>query len=308
MFIKKFIFAPLFLLFFALFLIKLQSFSQIDLIFSLNRQVLIELLTLTGLLTLSSLFYAIFIALADDWRMVLPVGFVAATLPVIILEQNFSFVIALGVIFASGIAFLQLSRKLKNYLTFEADQLLTPGVKSFATLVILFVSLAYYFSASSDISKKGFEIPDSLIEASLKFAPQPDQSLTPEQSSMLDTKIDPEEIAYLKQNPKLIKQYGLDPKILDNPNLLEPLKNPASDISKELTKSLLKDQFNQAIAPYILWVPGILAVLNFVTLNSFVYLFLLFAPLTLWLIFYLFEKLGFIGYKKEMREVKKMVV
>ncbi|MDO8640997.1 MAG: hypothetical protein Q7R33_05585, partial [Nitrosarchaeum sp.] len=158
------------------------------------------------------------------------------------------------------------------------------------------LSITYYLSINKELSQKGFEIPDSLIDSTLKLMPQ--TNLPTAQLPQLP----PEQIELLKQNPDLLKQYGVDPKLLDS------LPTQTTNSTNELIKPLIKDQLQNIIKPYQNFIAPVLALLFLLTLQSFTAILGLFISPILWLIFLLLEKTNFIHFESEMREVKKMVV
>lgn len=152
--------------------------------------------------------------------------------------------------------------------------------------------------------EKGFQIPDSLINTALKFAPQPESQ---ENSSSSLPQISPDQLNLLKSNPALLKQSGIDPKILDNIGKTAQNLNPEK-IANDLIGQTVKKQMQDLIKPYTNIIPIILAVLLFLTLQSFMAIInLLIYPL-LWIKFYILEKTGFIKFTQETRIVKKMFI
>lgn len=102
------------------------------------------------------------------------------------------------------------------------------------------------------VQEQGFQIPDSLIDASLKLTDQ----------GQIDS----------------------------------------------LVKEALKDQIQNLIKPYLGLIPAVVAALLFFTLQALTSLVSLLIYPLLWLIFLILEKIGFVKFTTEMREVKKMVV
>ncbi len=177
-------------------------------------------------------------------------------------------------------------------------------------MFILSFSFAFYLSASNLIAQKGFEIPDSLIDASLSFMPEnailegnEKESSTPQIS------IPPEQLEILKQNPDLLKQYGITPEMLnevENPTSKSQKTN--TSLTNNLIKATLKQQFKTMLEPYLTIIAPLLSAILFLSLQSLTSLLFIFLSAILMVIFYILEKSGFITYEKEMREVKKMVV
>ncbi len=210
-----------------------------------------------------------------------------------------------------------------QYITFEPTHLFAPAVKSLATLLIFALSIYFYFSASFEIQTKGFEVPDSLINMAIKLA-----SPNPAVQGIEFKKGDPRPIAqipgvtqeqldYLKQHPELLKQYGVDPSALNsvstppvttNPSSSSNSLNQSTSPSSAILKPLIQNQINQYIKPFEKFIPMLLAVLFFFTVQSIMALEAIFLSPIILLIFWILEKTGYIHFEKEMREVKKLVV
>ncbi|MBI2330537.1 hypothetical protein HYU94_04025 [Candidatus Daviesbacteria bacterium] len=292
---KKLIFAPFFLIAFSLLIYQLNPLLQsYDIIFSLSTFTLIQLIIIAALISLSGFLFVLFATLAGDWRFSLPVGAVASAIPLIFMEKSLGLVFTVGILISVLLVSLTLDSALKSYLNFQPASLLGPFIRRLSMMLILAFCIIYFFSSNKLIVQNGFEIPDSLIDTALKMVPLP-----AEQTQLPN--ISPDQIAMLKKNPDLVRQSGLDPKILDS---LDQPQNSANN----LIKQTVKDQVQNFIKPYASFIPAILAVLLFLTLQSLTsFLNLLIYPL-LWFAFLILEKTGFTKYETEMREVKKLVV
>lgn len=304
--IKKLTFAPLFLLSFAFLIYQLNPlFASTDIIFSLSVNTLIQLVILSGSILITSLFFALFVSLSQNWKIILPVAILASILPVILIGQNLGLILTIGTIISLILSFLTLDSSLKSYLTFQPTSILGPSIRNLSTLLVITISLAYFLSINKVISEQGFQIPDALIDTAINLAGSQTTN-TQETSTPTLPQISKEQIELLKKNPDLLKQYGLDPKILDTYN--QPQNTQKSNPSTDLIKQTVKNQLDNIIKPYKSFIPAILALLLFITLTSIVsFLTLLIYPI-LWLIFYTFEKSEFLKFITEMRPVKKMVV
>lgn len=298
--LKKLVFAIPFLLFLTAAVLNIPQFlNDSYLVLSFDFNDLLRITTLVAFIVLTSLMFVIFACLANDWRLVLPVALISA-LPIIFIIQGIpSYILSIGVIMSLGLIYTLLCFKLKSYLSFSASTLLSSPIKNLTLLIIVLVSVAYFFTATAIIGSN-FEIPDSLLNAAISFVPQ-SQEL--EQSSPSLPSIDPSQVAFLKANPQLLKQYNLDPKILDTltqPSQSQKKINPVNE--------LVKSQLQETIKPYLQFIAPVLGLLFFLTFLSISSLLsILISPL-LFLIFYLLEASGFVRFEKEMREVKKLVV
>lgn len=301
--LKKLIFAPFFLITFTLLILNLSSiFGSYDFIFSFSFESLIPLLTISVLLTLSGIFLALFISLCQELMFVLPVITLASITPLFIIKPPLGIVMVVGSLITLLITYFSINEALKRYLTFDPKGILGPSVKLMAQILLLTLSLSYFLSINQVVTKDGFQIPDSLLEMSLKLTDQPVEA---GKELTFNPSISKEQIDLLRQNPEVLKQSGIDPKLLDS------LDQPASqgeDITKEFTRGLVKLKFEQTIKPYLNIIPMILAGLLFITLlsiNSLVGIFI--SPL-LWIIFLILEKSGFVKFEVEQRPVKKMII
>lgn len=257
--LKKLIFAFFFFISLALLLYQLNPlFKSSDFIFSLSTDTLIELIVISGLISLSSLLFVLFITLSQDWKFTLPVSILASMAPFLFLETGLAIILSVAILVSLLLTFLNLDNSLKSYLNFAPNSLLGPPIRHLAGLLILAICVIYFFSTNKIIAEKGFQIPNSLIDTAL--------NLTPIES--------------------------------DTPQ----------NLANDLIKQTVKDQFQNLLKPYLSFIPAILALFLFLTLQSLTSLInLLIYPL-LWIIFYILQKTGFVRFEAEMREVKKMVV
>jgi len=310
--LKKLIFALPFLIFLAWFYYQLNFFfKDIYIIFGLNFSVLIQIIWLIVALGLLSLFFVIFSCLCDDWKFILPVSILGSLISFVIFPIPGGLVIWVGTLLSLIFSYLILNNKLKTYLTFQSNVLLTPSIKTLAGFLILTASLSFYFFAKEEIKTNGFRVPDSLIDTALKFATPQIPDVKGE--SIAQISLTPEQLELLKQNPDLVRQQGIDPAILDS----LPVSNTSQQSSpsgsmqtnsNELVKNLLQSQIKNLVEPYLNLIPVFLAGLFFVTMHSFHSIFSIVYSILVPLIFWILEKTKFIMFEKEQREVKKMVV
>jgi|SRR3989344_1620510 len=298
--LKKLIFAPIFLISFSFLLFQLKSnLGSYDIIFSLSIDTFKSLLIFSSLICLSSFLFCIFAGLAGDLKIVLPINLLASILPPLIIDPSLGLIISFGTFIILALTFFTLSKKLKSYINFEPAALFGPSIRSLVGLLILVFSIGYFMSINKVIAEKGFQIPESLIDSVLKFTPTDNSSENASLSSLSS-----DQIALLKQNPALLKQSGLDPKILDS---LTPGKS-AKATGQDIVKQTLQAQVQTMIKPYINFVPAGLAVFFFIILQSLTSLIgLLIYPL-LWITFFILEKTGYIKFTEEQRTVRKILV
>ncbi len=305
--LKKLALAPIFFVVFALFVYQLVPFlKSYDFVFSLSINTFLSLAILSLLISMSCLLFVLFATLAQDFKIALSVAFLSALSPMLFLEPALALVFAVAIFVSFLLSYLSLDSSLKSYLTFKPEALLGPVIRHLSGLLILSLCLIYFFSTSKIIAEAGFQIPDSLIDTALKMTPMdsiPEQNLPATQLPAISQ----EQIDLLKQNPDLLRQSGLDPKILDTLSQPKAAQTPQS-LTQNLVKQTVKDQIQNLIKPYQNFIPAGLTLLLFLTLQSLTSIInLLIYPL-LWLAFFILEKTGFVKFETEQRPVKKLVV
>lgn len=300
-YLKKIIFAPLALISLAILLYTVNSLlNSYAFIFSLSLNTFIQLISLSGLITFVSFCFVLFAAVALDWKLVLPMGLLSSLIPLLFMDADVAIILMVIILVSLLLSYLRLENSMKGYLNFNPNSILGPVIRHLSTLLILGICVIYFLNITKQISQKGFEIPDSLIDTALKFSsPQTAQTSLPLPS------IPAEQLELLRKNPQLLKQSGLDPKILDN---LTNSQLNSTTTSNDLIKQTIRDQIRSFLKPYLNFIPAVLAILLFLTLQSLVSIFNLFVYPLLWLTFYILEKSGFVKYTVEQRPVKKLVV
>lgn len=304
--LKKLTFAPLFLISFSILIVQFSSIlKSYDFIFSVSIDTLIQLVILSALISLSSFLFILFAALSQDWRFVLPFGILASLVPFAFLETGLALVFSVGTLVSLLLTFINLDSTLKSYLTFKPTTLLGPSIRHLSSLLILAFCLVYFLSANKMIAQNGFQIPDSLIDTALNLS-QPASNQQEPTASQLS--IPQEQLDLLKENPDLLRQSGLDPGILDSLNQPQKSSETPQDLTNDLIKTAVKDQIQNFINPFIGFIPAVLALLLFFTLQSITSMINLLSYPLLWGIFSILEKSGFIKFTTEMRPVRKMVI
>lgn len=281
--IKKLTFAPVFLISFSILIVQFSSIlKSYDFIFSLSIDALIQLVIVAALVSLSSFLFILFAALSQDSRFVLPFGILASLVPFAFLETGLALVFSVGTLVSLLLTFINLDSTLKSYLTFKSTALLGPLIRHLSGLLILAFCLVYFLSANKMIAQNGFQIPDSLIDTALNLS-QPASNQQEPTAPQLS-----------------IPKEQLD--LLKDPDLTNGL------ISQDEIKQAVKDQIQNFINPFIGFIPAVLALLLFFTLQSITSMINLLSYPLLWGVFAILEKSGFIKFTTEMRPVKKMVI
>lgn len=307
--VRKLFFAPFFMLSLVLMLILADGLmiDPLGILFGFNAENAWSLLYLVSALLFTSFFYILFVSLSNDWRIVLPVGIIAALIPLGLLPNiNLGLYMTTGVLTGALICFFVQQQKMQNYITFSATSLLQPQIKLMNLFLVITLSVGFYFSADAYIKEKGFSIPDPLIEAAISMSGQQNQINEIETEESTLPTLSPELITQLKQNPQLLKQYGITVAQLDALSSAQ-LKNENGS-SGTLVSTLVKNQVDTIIEPYKAWLAPGLALLFFISLTSLSSFFALLLPPLIGFVFIILEKTNFIHFEKEMREVKKLVV
>ncbi|MDP2649750.1 MAG: hypothetical protein Q8P10_02805 [bacterium] len=301
--LKKLIFILPFFLSYATFVFLVSPFLQNpNQVLSLDLENLKLFIFITISLLASAVFFVTFATMAvSDWMFIVPIALFVSMSAVIFALPLPAFIIGFGSFFSFIVASFSLKKKLANYLSFDASSILVPVIKQISTLLILILSFVFYLNSSFDIQAHGFRPPSSLINIALKFIPA--QNLNQNLNSNLQ--ISPDQIALLEQNPAILKQYGVDP------SMLESLKNqkPNTNLSaNDLIRPFIENQLRAVVAPYQNFIPIFLTACFFITLLTFSSLLSAFLPLFILIIFYLLETTNLVRYEVETREVNKLVV
>lgn len=309
--LKKLAFAPLFIVcfgFFSYFVLWIINSPYI--LLSWETRIAAVLAAVAGLLVLSAVSFIIFCTLAQDFFVTIPVALIATICPVVFLPAPLNMVFSAGSIAGFILSNIILRDKLKTYLTFDSSTLLSPPIKNLVTILIVILSFSYYLATNQTIQKEGFKIPDQLIDgvfgAVSAFTSQGLPQVKGVSYLAQMPGISREQVELLKQNPQLLKQYGVDPDVLDSLAADEP-SGGSPDVN-QLQKQLIQESIPKLLKPYEGIIPALLAVGLFFILQPITSLFMIFLKPLLMAVFWLLEKIGFIAFEKEMREVKKMVV
>lgn len=305
--LKKLIFAPVFLVS----LISLAYFlnpllKSYDFVFSLSVDTMINLVIISALIFISSLLFILLATIADDWRISIPVALIGSLVSFIFLDYSLAFVLSAGIFLSLLFSNLNLAVALQSYLQFKPSHVLGPSIKHLSEVLILALCITYFFSASKIIAQAGFQIPDTLIDTAYGLSKSALPDIQQKEADL--PQLTPEQQDMLRKNPELIRQSGLDPKMIES--LINPQKNtqsPANLIDTTI-KQTLKEQVQNFIKPYTNFIPAGLSILLFFSLHFFISILNILTPLLLWLVFFILEKTGFVKFEITMREVKKMIV
>ncbi|MCL4366270.1 hypothetical protein M1437_03520, partial [Patescibacteria group bacterium] len=222
----------------------------------------------------ASFLFILFASLALSWKIVIPVGIIASVVPMIFLNPIYGLILMVGILASLLLIYVFLETSMESYITFNANALLGPQIKNLYAFLILLISFIVFLSINKSVPSTGFQISESLLTKS--------QTISTSNSQL---PISNEQIDLLKQknnkrnNPQLLKQFGLDPAILDN------LTSSQSNMTNQLINQTVIDQiqgFVSTLNPYIRFVPAALAALLFLNLLSAIFILNFFLHPLLW--------------------------
>lgn len=288
-------------------------------IFSFQSGTLFTIIYLCIALSLTALFFSIIVMLSGNWAIPLFTAIFGALVPLMMIaETPLNMIMAGGFLLSFIIGMIYSLQKLKTYIHFSPSQLISPPVKLIILVLVLTLSYSYYSLAETELKAKGFSIPDPLIDAAIamsgtNLSGEATSDTSTPQPSLPNINLTTEQITMLKQNPALLKQFGVTAKDLDA--IIASQQKAGKTTSKggaestespNLIKTMVKSQLDNALKPYETYIPPFLAVLFFTSVVSISSLTGFFLPIILWILFWIFEKSGFIKFTKELREVKKL--
>jgi hypothetical protein len=309
-YLKKLLFTIPFLLLFYGFIYQLNFiFKDIYFVFDFGMVTFIKLVTIILLAVLANLFFSIFVTLAVDPKLIIPIIILAAIAPFIFLPSPYGLILALGSLATFGFGFISINNKLATYFDFNPSKLLNPSIKTLTFFLILFCTIIFYFYSLSIIKEKPFQIPDSLIDSLITLTQQNQNESSQAEPSPTNQfpKLTKELVEQIKENPQVLKQYGLTPQSFDE--LIKTQNSPTGEIDTSLiAKSAIKDKLQMMLNPYLKYLPILLAAMLFSTLYFIESVLIILTPLVIKLIFMILEKSNFIKFTTETREVKKLVV
>ncbi len=326
---KKIIFSLFFLGLLALSLTLFKPFlNSYGSIFNFSLEQFISLVIFVAALIFTSLFFVIFVTFSQDWRYVAPVALLSGVIIFLLIPNLFGVIMVTGTLLSLTFVFATLHSKLKTYITFSPTTLLAPSIKTLTFLLIATLSVAYYLSINQKINQEGFKVPDELLDQAVNLMQSP--SLNPNvKGAKYIAQITPEQLELLRQNPEVLKQYGVNESMLDAAeeqiksqpqSTTSPAKNSFSStpskpeatalnpLDNSFVKNMIKSQIENMIKPYQSYIAPLLAMLFFVSLTSISSILSILLNPILFVIFSILEKSGFTKFETEMREVKKLVV
>lgn len=306
-------------------------FSSYEWIFGFSQSSANQILGISLLILASTISFVIFSALCSDRRIGLGVAVFGSAVPLLFSQTGIGLMLAGIYLLALISIYFLVEHTMKHYLSFSPITLLIPPIKTLSTILLLVICLGYYLSINVVIKEKGFEVPESIIPDAFVeqlINQQTSQFVKGDRYIAQLPQLTPEQLELLKQNPDLLRQYGVDPAILDQyetttppaatttkpaakPGAIQVPTTNALPLSVAAVKKMALSPINTLINEYKFLVAPFLALILFSAVSFFFFLFFLFNLISGGLmktIFYILEKTKFIHFEKELREVQKLVV
>lgn len=307
---KKLIFAVPFLLSMSLFYQQTDLIlKDLSILFSLDLNLLYQLIYFSVIISAASYFFIIFVSLAQDFRIVLPVGLAGALMSLLFIIPPLSFYLTLGVGVSLGTSYILLFNKLtKDPTSFKVSDHIVKSAGGLITLLVLVVTLMVYIDATQSSNQMVQKLINSLVSTSTQFVKsQSLQTGNVQAATTTSTSLTPEQLNLLKQNPGLLKQYGIDPALLNQLEAGGGNVTPQS-LAIDAAVPAITKQVEDLIKPYSQFIPFLIAFIFFLNFQFFTSIAaLLISPLA-YLLFYIMEKTEFIKFEKSTREVKKLAM
>ncbi|MFA5932558.1 MAG: hypothetical protein WCV81_05105 [Microgenomates group bacterium] len=311
-YLKKLIFAIPFLLSIVVFYIQAEPIvKDPTLLFSFDFNLLLQLIYFAVSITATSYFFITFASLTSDWKIVAPISFIGSSLVLLFIQPPEAYYLGIGLFLTFCAIFAQLLNKLtKDPTSFHTSDHINKPAKQLVTIIVLITSVIVYLSVTTSSQQMVSKMIDSVVNLSTDFVKN--QQLTPQSEDNTQTSLpslSSDQIALLKQNPDLLKQYGLDPSILnqlDTTNKKTPVT--AQSIAAEAAKPMITQQITDMIQPCLPFMPFIIAFIFYLNFQFFTSITTLVLSPLIYLLFYILEKIGFIKFEITTRQVKKLVV
>lgn len=282
---------------------QLASFYQEnDILLAFNLSTSAKILIVATLVTASSISFTLFNIFTRKWQVAIPALAALSLLPIIFIPIPLSLFFASATMMALALNFRAIGNQLSSYINFQPDKIFTSAIKSLARLLVLIIAFSYFLNTTARIKEKEFIVPDALIDLAIKFVPQSqniNQDINLGQLGIANL----ENLQKLKADPSLAKQLGIDQKLLDTLNA-----SPSPIVLQNPFREFIKIQFQTVIKPFLSYIPAILAILFFFTMDFFLSLTSILPGPVLWLVFYILKRFELIEFEEETRSVKKLVV
>lgn len=259
-------------------------------VFGVNWESLVDILTLVAVLTLWSVSFGISVVIGKE--KLINAGIILATgvLPISILGMSGWAIGVIGML-SLAIEWLFIKQSLTSYLNFSAGSIIMPGAKAATTIMMIGVSIVYGLSMQENVRVNGFHIPDEIINEAIKLSGQSGGNSAADQLDING----------------LASQFGVSAEQLKSVDV-KKLGGLVGQQTETKIRQAVDQQLSSLVAPILpYWgiLAGSLFLLTMLGLLGFFY------PLDwglIWLVFKSMEKMGAIHFQTEMREIKKLVI
>lgn len=257
-------------------------FKDFLILFSFDMNLLFQLIFFAITIVATAYLFLVFANLASDWVLVLPLALLSSIAVFFLTVAPISYFLAGGLFVAFCLSSALLFNKIKKDPTsFHTSSYIIKPSGQLITLIILITSATLYFSVSTNKEQVVQKLVDSVVNFSTDL---------------------------LKQDPQLLKQFGLDTSVLNQFDTTNSTAAILQNAAVEATKPVITKQVTDLITPYLFIIPYLIAFIFYLNFQFFTSIIsLLFYPI-IYLLFWILEKVGFIHFETETREVKKLIV
>lgn len=272
-------------------------------------------------ITLTSLTFVIFVTLSQNFLYALIASTISSLTAFLFFDFNLSLTLSVCFLITFILGYFNLQTSLKSYINFSPQSILSPHIKLLNTFLLLSLTFAYFLNTNSIIKTQGFQMPKTLIEWAVDLTLEMQGMSVKSEKRYLAQSLTPEQMELLRQNPDVLKQFGVNADDLkefvapSNPQTTSPNQN-AVQVVPQIPGVNVKDtliaqtgnMLDLIIKPYEGMIPFLFAFMffSFASLLNWILSLLLYPLISL--IFLILEKSGFVKFEKEMREVKKIII
>lgn len=272
-------------------------------------------------ITLTSLTFVIFVTLSQNFIYALIASTISSLTAFLFFDFNLALTLSICFLITFILGYFNLQTSLKSYINFSPQSIFSPHIKLLNTFLLLSLTFAYFLNTNSIIKTQGFQIPKPLVEWAVDLTLEMQGMSVKGEKRYLAQALTPEQMELLRQNPDVLKQFGVNAEDLEefvapaNSQAITPNQSavqvipqiPGANI-KDMLMAQTGNMLDLVIKPYQNIIPFLFAFMFFSFISLLNWIFSLFLTPIIMLIFYIFEKSGFVRFEKEMREVKKIVI
>lgn len=262
---------------------------------SLNMDAYYPLIKVTLSFYLLSCAFALLVTLSPAVYSKLVTFLIASSSFYLVFDRFNASIYALALFVIFLVVTWEIRNQLKSYFNFNPRIIFSSSLHLQSTLLVVFVSVAFFFRFSFFIDKNGFHIPPQLID-----------QVTNSTVGNLLSQFNITDMQEASKKSDLAK-IGLNNN--DLKNLQKQVEN--EDLKKQVAQNLnqqLTKNINDALEPYIKYIPLATSVILFISFQTIIGLSFFLVPLILSFLFFGLEKTKIIHFQTQTQEVKRLVL